>query len=286
VASAAGVSGLHVARKFGFEETTTEAERLFGDPATEAVVITTRHDSHAQYVLRAIEAGKHVFVEKPLCLTTGELVAIEAAVSARRSLGASVPMLMVGFNRRFAPHVQRIRKLLSGTPGPKAFVMTVNAGAIPAEHWTQDSATGGGRILGEACHFIDLLRFLADAPIARWERTDMESPTSDTVSLQLRFANGSLGTIHYFANGSKAFPKERLEVFAAGRVLQLDNFRKLVGFGWPGFSGMKLWRQDKGQKECVQHFINAMASGGPSPIPLEDVLEVSRLSIEIAGARG
>jgi predicted dehydrogenase/threonine dehydrogenase-like Zn-dependent dehydrogenase len=286
VASAAGVSGLHAARKFGFEETTTEAERLFGDPATEAVVITTRHDSHAQYVLRAIEAGKHVFVEKPLCLTTGELVAIEAAVAARRALGAPAPMLMVGFNRRFAPHVQRIRQLLSGTAGPKAFVMTVNAGAIPVDHWTQDSATGGGRILGEACHFIDLLRFLADSPIARWERTDMESPTNDTVALQLRFANGSLGTILYFANGSKAFPKERLEVFAAGRVLQLDNFRKLTGFGWPGFSGMKLWRQDKGQKECVRHFLNALASGGPSPIPLEDVLEVSRVSIEIAGARG
>jgi predicted dehydrogenase/threonine dehydrogenase-like Zn-dependent dehydrogenase len=285
-ASAAGVSGLHVARKFGFEETTTEAERLFGDSATEAVVITTRHDSHAQYVLRAIEAGKHVFVEKPLCLTTAELVAIEAAIAARRVQGAPGSMLMVGFNRRFAPHVQRVRQLLSATPGPKALVMTVNAGAIPADHWTQDSAVGGGRILGEACHFIDLLRFLADSPIARWERTDMESPTNDTVTLQLRFANGSLGTIHYFSNGSKAFPKERLEVFAAGRVLQLDNFRKLAGFGWPGFSGMKLWRQDKGQKECVRHFVNALASGGPSPIPLEEVLEVSRISIEIAGARG
>ena len=286
VASAAGVSGLHVARKFGFEETTTEAERLFGDSATEAVVITTRHDSHAQYVLRAIESGKHVFVEKPLCLTTAELVAIEAAIAARRAQGAPAPMLMVGFNRRFAPHVQRMRKLLAGAPGPKSFVMTVNAGAIPADHWTQDSAAGGGRIIGEACHFIDLMRFLADSPIARWERMDMESPTNDTVTLQLRFANGSLGTVHYFANGSKAFPKERLEVFAAGRVLQLDNFRKLAGFGWPGFSGMKLWRQDKGQKECVRQFVNALASGGPSPIPLEDVLEVSRISIDIAGARG
>jgi predicted dehydrogenase/threonine dehydrogenase-like Zn-dependent dehydrogenase len=286
VASVAGVSGLHAARKFGFEETTTEAERLFEDPATEAVAITTRHDSHAQYVLRAIEAGKHVFVEKPLCLTTAELVAIETAVAARRAQGAPGPMLMVGFNRRFAPHVRRIRQLLSGTSEPKAFVMTVNAGAIPGNHWTQDAAAGGGRIIGEACHFIDLLRFLADSTIAQWKRTDMDSPTNDTVTLQLRFANGSLGTIHYFSNGSKAFPKERLEVFAAGRVLQLDNFRKLAGFGWPGFSAMKLWRQDKGQKECVRHFMSALASGAPSPIPLEEVLEVSRISIEIAGARG
>lgn len=114
----------------------------------------------------------------------------------------------------------------------------------------------------------------------------MDCPANDTVTMQLRFADGSVGAIHYFANGSKSFPKERLEVFAAGRVLQMDNFRKLTGFGWPGFSGMKLWRQDKGQKECALHFVNALAAGGPSPIPLEEILEVSRISIEIAGARG
>lgn len=285
VASAAGVSGLHAARKFGFEETTTDTERLFADAATEAVIITTRHDSHAQYVLRAIEAGKHIFVEKPLCLTLEELATIEAAITARHASGAKVPMLMVGFNRRFAPQVQRMRQLLAGTTGPKSLVMTVNAGAIPADHWTQDPAVGGGRIIGEACHFIDLLRFLTGSPVTGWDRADMDSRTGDTVTVQLRFADGSIGTVHYFANGNKAFPKERLEVFAAGRILQLDNFRKLTGFGWPGFSKMNLWRQDKGQKACAQQFIDALAQGGPSPIPLEDILEVSRLSIEIAGAR-
>lgn len=282
VASATGVSGLHAARKFGFEETTTDTERLFGDSETGALVITTRHDSHAQYVLRAIEAGKHVFVEKPLCLTLEELVAIETALAARHASGASSVMLMVGFNRRFAAHVQRMHQLLASITGPKSFVMTVNAGAIPAEHWTQDPAVGGGRIIGEACHFIDLLRFLADAPFTGWERMDMDSRTGDTVTIQLRFGDGSIGTVHYFANGSKSFPKERLEVFAAGRVLQLDNFRKLTGFGWPGFTKLSLWRQDKGQKACAKAFVDAISQGGASPIPLEQVIEVSRISIEIA----
>src|SRR5690606_31359851 len=126
--------------------------------------------------------------------------------------------------------------------------MTVNAGAIPADHWTQDPAVGGGRIVGEACHFIDLLRFLAGAAIVSHEVRTMEAATGDTATITLSFADGSIGTVHYFANGSKSFPKERLEVFAGGRILQLDNFRRLKGFGWPGFKRMSLWRQDKGQK--------------------------------------
>ena len=285
VVSSAGVSGLHAARKFGFEETTTDSDRVFADAQSGALVITTRHDSHAQYVLRAIDAGKHVFVEKPLCLTLDELDAIEAALAARRAAAGVAPMLMVGFNRRFAPQVERMRQLLAGAVGPKAFIMTVNAGSIPAEHWTQDAAVGGGRIVGEACHFIDLLRHLAASPISGWERTDMASASGDTVTLQLRFADGSIGTVHYFANGSKAFPKERLEVFAAGRVIQLDNFRKLTGFGWPGFTKMNLWRQDKGQKACVSRFVAAMKSDCIAPIPVDELLEVSRISIEVAGAR-
>lgn len=284
VASGAGVSGLHSARKFQFEETTTDTDRLFTDAETGALVITTRHDSHARYVLKAVEAGKHVFVEKPLCLTLEEQDQIESAIAARQAGGAAVPMLMVGFNRRFAPQVQRLKQLLNATVGPKSFVMTVNAGTIPADHWTQDPEVGGGRIVGEACHFIDLLRFLSGSPVVAWDRTDMDSATGDTVTLQLRFADGSIGTVHYFANGSKAFPKERLDVFASGRVLQLDNFRKMTGYGWPGFSKLNLWRQDKGQRNCVQAFVDAVQGKGTSPIPLSEVLEVSRLSIEIAKA--
>ncbi|MBM4052694.1 MAG: zinc-binding dehydrogenase [Planctomycetes bacterium] len=279
VASSGGVTGLHAGRKFGFERTTTDSASLFADAGTDAVVITTRHDSHAGFVLQAIEAGKHVFVEKPLCLTMDEADRIEAALAA-----APRPItLMVGFNRRFAPQVQRMHALLRGASGPKSFVMTVNAGAIPADHWTQDAEQGGGRIVGEGCHFIDLLRFLAGAPIESFSRDTMASPTADTTSFTMRFADGSIGTVHYFANGSKAFPKERLEVFAQGGVLQLDNFRTLRGFGWKDFSSMNLWRQDKGQTACAAAFLAAVR-GGAAPIPHGEILEVARASIRIAGA--
>jgi predicted dehydrogenase len=195
---------------------------------------------------------------------------------------ASAPLLMVGFNRRFAPQVQRIKQLVDSINDPKAFVITVNAGAIAGDHWTQDLEVGGGRVVGEACHFIDLLRFLAGVPITGHQRMSMDSATQDTVTLQLSFADGSIGTVHYFANGSKAFPKERLEVFAAGRVLQLDNFRTLNGFGWPRFSKMNLWRQDKGQRACVQAFVDAIQFGLQSPITVAEIFEVSRVSIELA----
>ena len=273
VASRAGVSGLHAGRKFDFDETTTDTNRLFADSGTNAVVIATQHDSHARFVLQALAAGKHVFVEKPLCLTLDELAQIEAA--------AITLMVMVGFNRRFAPQVKKISTLLKGVTGPKYFVMTVNAGAIPADHWTQDPESGGGRIIGEACHFIDLLRFLAGSRIASHQVTRMESPTKDSVSISLKFEDGSMGVVHYLGNGSKAFPKERLEVFATGCVLQLDNFRKLKGFGWPGFTKMNLWRQDKGQKACAATFVQAITTGGPAPIPLDEILEVARVSIEL-----
>jgi len=279
VASSGGVTGLHAGRKFGFERTTTDSASLFADAGTDAVVITTRHDSHAGFVLQAIESGKHVFVEKPLCLTMDEADQIEAALAA-----APKPItLMVGFNRRFAPQVQRMHALLRGASGPKSFVMTVNAGAIPADHWTQDAEQGGGRIVGEGCHFIDLLRFLAGAPIESFSRETMASRTADTTSFSMRFADGSIGTVHYFANGCKAFPKERLEVFAQGGVLQLDNFRKLRGFGWKGFSSMNLWRQDKGQSACAAAFLAAVR-GAAAPIPHAEILEVARASIMIAKA--
>lgn len=281
VASNAGVSGVHAARKYDFEETTTDTAKLFDDSNIDALVITTRHNSHARFVLQALEAGKHVFVEKPLCLTLADLDEIEAT-HARLVEQGKAPLVMVGFNRRFAPQVQKIKTLLTGVNGPKAFVMTVNAGAISSDHWTQDSEVGGGRVIGEACHFIDLLRFLAGSPIASYSRLAMDSANSDTVSMQLAFADGSIGVIHYFSNGCKAFPKERLEVFAAGRVLQLDNFRKLRGFAWTGFNKMNLWRQDKGQNACAAAFIGAIRNGGASPIPFEEIAEVSRVTIELS----
>ena len=279
VASSGGVSGVHAGRKFGFAETTTDTDRVFDDAAANTVVISTRHDSHAKLVMRALRAGKHVFVEKPLCLTLAELAEIEGVLGVEP---AAVGLLMVGFNRRFSPLVVKMKSLLSGQSAPKAMVMTVNAGAIPADHWTQNPVVGGGRIIGEACHFIDLLRHLAGEPIVSHARLAMESATGDTVSLQLGFADGSIGTIHYLANGHKSFPKERLEVFCGGRILQLDNFRQLTGYGWPGFSKMKLWRQDKGQKACASAFVSAVEQGGSAPIPLAEILEVSRVTIEVA----
>ena len=284
VASSAGVSGVHAGRKFGFDETTTDTSRLFSDAATDAVVITTQHDSHARFLLQALEGGKHVFVEKPLCLTLDELGEIQSAYADASAQRSSEQVVMVGFNRRFAPQVQKMKQLLGSVTGPKAFIMTVNAGAIPADHWTQDPEAGGGRIIGEACHFIDLLRFLSAVPITGWQRMNMNAPSRDTVSIQLSFADGSVGTVHYFANGSKSFPKERLEIFVAGRVLQLDNYRKLTGFGWPGFTKMNLWRQDKGQKACAAAFLQAVANRVSAPIPFDEITEVARISIEIAEA--
>ena len=276
VASNAGVSGVHAARKFGFRQASTDVQQLLADPSTDAVVITTRHDSHARFVLQALDAGKHVFVEKPLCLTLDELGRIEVAA---RTSGRQV---MVGFNRRFSHHARQMKALLDGTGEAKTFVMTVNAGAIPLNHWTQDPAIGGGRIVGEACHFVDLLRFLAGAPIVRSRRRAMASSSNDTVSLELDFADGSIGTVHYLANGNRAVPKERLEVFASGKVLQLDNFRRLDGFGWNGFRKSRLWRQDKGQQACAAAFLAAVAEGGAAAIALDEILEVSRASIELA----
>ena len=286
VASRSGVSGVHAARKFGFDETTTQTDVIFADASIDAVVITTRHDSHARFVERALSAGKHVFVEKPLALTLAEVNAIESG-RAHAAVGSGAPLVMVGFNRRFAPHVQKMKSLLEGVREPKVIAMTVNAGALPADHWAQDRLVGGGRIIGEGCHFIDLLRFLVGAPIVGFEAmsigaTPGSKVTDDKSSINLSFADGSLGSILYVASGHKSFPKERLEVFTAGRVLQMDNFRKLTGFGWPGFSSMKLWRQDKGQAACASAFVSAIEQGKPSPIPFDEVLEVSRVSIEVA----
>ena len=278
IASSGGVTSVHLGRKFGFEQATTDTAGLLADEGANAVVVATRHDTHARYVLQALAAGKHVFVEKPLALRHEDLDEIAAAAQAAQRL------LMVGFNRRFAPQVQKIQALLAGAPGPKSLVMTVNAGAIPANHWTQDAEVGGGRLVGEGCHFIDLLRFLAGTPITQHQVLAMQAGTRDSFTINLRFACGSLGTIVYLANGSKAFPKERLEVFAAGRVLQLDNFRRMTGYGWPGFKSMNLWSQDKGQAECAKAFCDAIRTGGPSPIPLSELMEVGKVTLDLGQA--
>ena len=279
VASKTGLGGVRAARKHGFVEATTEISSLIADKEADAVVIATRHDSHAGYVIDALNAGKHVFVEKPLCLEKEELDRIRMAYEKKN--GNENLILMVGFNRRFSSLVEKTKRLIEGTGGPCSFVMTVNAGMIPSDHWTHEPELGGGRIVGEACHFIDLLRFLAASPVQSWEKIEMDSANKDTVTLNLVFEDGSIGSIHYFANGHKSFPKERLEIFSSGSVLQLDNFRTLRGFGWPGFTKINLWKQDKGQAACAQAFARAIRSGTCNPIPIDEILEVSQLAIEM-----
>jgi len=276
LAASSGIGPMHVGRKFGFRQASTDIPAVLADSIVNSVVIATRHDSHAALVQQALAAGKHVFVEKPLCLTAAELSSIEAAYNGQA-------LLMVGFNRRFAPLLLQLKQYLFRLSGPKAFVYTCNAGDIPANHWTQDPAVGGGRLLGEACHFVDLLRYLADSPIEDLQMfsTVDSKPCPDTFTLQIRFTDGSIGTVHYLANGSKAFPKERLEVFAAGKVLQLDNYRKLKAWGIPGFRTRRLLSQDKGQEACCKAFLNAIETGGSPPIPLGEIFEVQRWLLQV-----
>ena len=275
-----GVSAVHHGKKNGFAEASTDINEAFKDQ-TDSVVIATQHNLHASQSVAALDKGKHVFVEKPLALSHVEIDSIEAS---QRATGKIV---MVGYNRRFSPHVQKIKQLLKDKPMPKTFVMTMNAGDIPKEHWSQDVNIGGGRIIGEACHYIDLMRYLAGSKIASFSAVKMGKnsyieTTEDKAIITLAFEDGSVGSIHYLANGGKSFPKERVEVFCDNAVLQLDNFRKLSGFGWNGFSKMNLWSQDKGQINCVNAFMSAVKEGGESPIPQDEIFEIARASVDIA----
>lgn len=278
IASATGVSSVHVGKKNGLEEATTDTAAVFADPDVNGLVISTRHNSHAKQVCMGLENGKHIFVEKPLVLNREELQQVSNIYS-----GLEVkPLLMVGFNRRYAPHVVKVKQLLSQQSSPVSMVMTVNAGFIPSDHWVHDPVMGGGRIIGEACHFIDLLRHLAGASIESVNAMAMESQCQDSVSIQLRFKNGSIGVVNYLANGSKSLSKERLEVFCNGAVLQLDNFRMLRGYGWPGFKSDKLWRQDKGQAQCAQAFVDAITTGDASQlIAFEELSEVTTACFDV-----
>lgn len=287
IATSGGVNGVVHGKSAGFAVATTDTQFMLEDSVVNTVAIVTRHNSHARLVIEALNAGKNVFVEKPLAINYAELEAVEAAYSSLAASATTAPRLMVGFNRRFSPHAQKMKALLQLIDEPKSIIMTMNAGAIPADHWTQQLEIGGGRIIGEACHFIDLMRFFTGSKIISVQGRCMGASagvevTEDKAAIILGFADGSLGIIHYLANGSSSFPKERVEVFTAGRVLQLDNFRKLKGYGWPGFKKMNLWRQDKGQVECARRFLAAICDGLEAPIPVNEIFEVARVSIEAA----
>lgn len=286
IVTSGGINGVIHGEKTGFAEASTDLDGLLNNKDINTVAIATRHNSHAYFVERVLSAGKNVFVEKPLALTVEEIEKIETIYN-QNIQNNQYARVMVGFNRRFSPQVQKMKTLLDTVKEPKSFIMTMNAGAIPADHWTQDNAVGGGRIIGEACHFIDLMRFLAGSKIVsiqarRMGETDAVQILEDKASITLGFEDGSFGTIFYLANGASNFPKERVEVFTAGRVLQLDNFRKLKAFGWPGFNKMNLWRQDKGQDACAAVFVDSIRDGKEAPIPADEIFEVARVTIQVA----
>jgi len=266
----------HGARKFGIAQALTDYRILLDDTAVNAVFIVVGHHLHARFVREALAAGKHVFVEKPLAIDAEELGRVAEAVA-----NAPEQILMVGFNRRFSQHTAKIRELLAGRAEPLCMNMTVNAGLIPADHWTQDPQRGGGRIVGEGCHFIDLLAHLAGSRVTSVSAVMAGGGVAvreDKMSIQLGFADGSLGTVNYFANGAKSYPKEILEVFSDGRVLKMENFRKTLGYGFKGFSRFKTPRQDKGHRAEIAAFIERVTAGGPPLIPFAEMENSTRAS--------
>jgi predicted dehydrogenase/threonine dehydrogenase-like Zn-dependent dehydrogenase len=277
IASASGMSAQHAANRFGFRYAASDEARIIQDEQVEAVAILTRHNLHARQTLAALGAGKHVFCEKPLAIKAAELDEIQAALESQSGRNS---ILTVGFNRRFAPLAARMKVFLDGRKEPLAAYYRVNAGYIPLNHWTQDPEQGGGRIVGEACHFIDFLTFLVGAPpveaIARG-LPDSGRYRQDNVVLSFTFPDGSVGTVGYLANGNKAFPKERVEVFSGGRVAVLDDYRslELVVDGKQQVERSRL-RQDKGHQAEWQAFTTAIQSGGPPPIPYEQLFGVHR----------
>ena len=283
--SSGGISGIHQGKKFGFYSSSTDENTIWNDKDINTVVIATRHDTHSKMIISALENQKNVFVEKPLAINLEDIDLIENAyIKANKENNIN---LMVGFNRRFAPLVTRMKSLIDNIIEPKSFIITVNAGAIPADHWTQDLNIGGGRVIGEACHFIDLMRFLAGSKISDFQtsmigKTESNKITTDNVSINLSFEDGSFGTIHYLANGNNAFPKERIEVFGGNKVLQLNNYKTLKGYGWSGLKTKRSLIQDKGQSACVGLFTESIKNKLPSPILINEILEVSRITIQIS----
>ncbi|MGI6401639.1 MAG: bi-domain-containing oxidoreductase [Thermoguttaceae bacterium] len=269
VMTRAGATARRVAEKFGFRECVSRSEDVMANPEVDAVFIATRHNLHTPYVLEALRHNKSVFVEKPLCLTLEEYVDIRKKYESK---GPSAPKLMVGFNRRFAPLAVELKSRLASN-APIATIYRVNAGAIPAGSWIQDPEIGGGRILGEVCHFVDFAAWLADSTPSSVYAAAIRDPNSfnDTLSIQLKLENGSIATICYFANGAKAVAKERVEVFQAGQTGILDDFRTLRFVPGSGRRFVKKTVQNKGQAAELKAFLNAVKKDEPAPIAPEEI---------------
>lgn len=282
IASSTGVSAYHLGKKYNFKTITTDYKYILEDPTIDLVVITTQHASHAKFIKEALNAKKNVFVEKPLCTSIDELNQI---VETYKQISAIQPiLLMVGFNRRFSPLTIKCKELLKDIISPKSIIITINAGSIPSEHWVHDPDIGGGRIIGEACHFIDLARYLVGYPITScsssyMQCSDKTKKEPDTASLLLSFEDGSIATINYFSNGNKDFPKERIEIFCDNKILQIDNFIALYGYGFRNFKSEKLWFQDKGHQYEIKSLIEALKFSRPSPISFDEIVEVTQVTL-------
>ncbi|MFP4474791.1 MAG: bi-domain-containing oxidoreductase [Desulfatibacillaceae bacterium] len=271
-------SARSVAERHGFAWCTGDARDIIEDENINTVFIATRHDTHADLVCRALSAGKNVFVEKPLCLHEEDLARIEEIVAG---FGDSAPGLMVGYNRRFSPFARRLRETL-GT-APAAVLFRVAAGAIPADSWVQDPETGGGRILGEVCHFVDFVGYLCGSRPVSVHAAVLPDPENlmDSVCVNLTYENGSVGQIAYLANAAAGMPKERIEVHAGGLSAVVDDFRAMRMFGARGERKMTRPVQDKGQKTEVARFVEAVQKCGPMPIGFQDLLDTSRVTFAI-----
>jgi len=276
VVTSTGLSAVGGAEKHGFARAATDPEEAFGDPRISTVFIVTRHDSHAELAIRALEAGKHVFVEKPLALDHEALAAVIAAAHGAPGV------LAVGLNRRFSPMVQEARERLAAHPGPVNMLYRINAGPVPRESWLH-GPQGGGRIAGEVCHFVDTLAALAGAAPVAAEGFRPDGG-EDSLAATLRFADGSVGTILYSAVGDPAVAKERIEILGNGIVVEIDDFSRLsVSRG--GKTMRRKASQDKGQVNLVRAFLAATRGEAPPPVPLDELEAVSAFTLELAGQR-
>lgn len=266
VMTSSGTSSRSVAEKFKFNYAAASHQEIINDDSTGTVFIATRHDSHAGYVQEVLRAGKNTFVEKPLCLTADELEDVVDAWDRYK------PLLMVGFNRRFSPLARQIKTTLGD--GPMSMLYRVNAGSIPKDSWIQDADIGGGRIIGEVCHFIDFMTFMNESMPTTVFAHALQNPSNlqDTVSISLEFENGSIGTICYFANGPKSLPKEYVEIYKGGIAARLMDFKEMEILGGTKPVRKKLFSQDKGQKAMLEAFLVAVKNGDASPIPLRESL--------------
>jgi predicted dehydrogenase len=275
VSTASGVSSAAVAKKYG-ARATSRADEVIADPDVDLVVIATRHDSHADYAVRALAARKAVYVEKPLAMNEEELDRIAQAHDEQVASGRQ-PFLMVGYNRRFSPLAVSMRAVFAGRREPLAMVYRVNAGAIAASEWVQDPRIGGGRLVGECGHFVDFLTFVNGSPPVAVSASAVGGKT-DVLTFTLEFANGSVGTVHYFANGNPGLAKEHVEVFGGGLAAQLFNFRRLKIAGARAPGPTRVFGQAKGFEEEAAAVVAAVRSGQPAPIPFAELCLTSKVT--------